>query len=56
MPFDAQDLSGTFSAGDVALALTLSFILSSTIGWVYRATHRHVSYSQSFVQTLVIIG
>jgi uncharacterized membrane protein YhiD involved in acid resistance len=56
MPFDIQDLSGTFSVGDIALALALSFVLSSVIGWVYRATHRNISYSQSFVQTLVILG
>lgn len=52
----AQDLTGTFGAGDIAIALALSFVLSAIIGRVYRATHRHVSYSQSFVQTLVIIS
>jgi hypothetical protein len=56
MPFDAQDLSGTFSVGDVAIALSLSFVLSVMIGWVYRFTHRNISYSQSYVQTLVILG
>jgi hypothetical protein len=56
MPFDAQDLSGTFSVGDVAIALSLSFALSVMIGWVYRFTHRNISYSQSYVQTLVILG
>ncbi|RNH97826.1 DUF4956 domain-containing protein [Micromonospora aurantiaca (nom. illeg.)] len=58
MPFDVQDLSGTFSIGDIAIALSLSlsFVLSAMIGWVYRFTHRNVSYSQSYVQTLVILG
>ncbi|BCJ56584.1 DUF4956 domain-containing protein [Micromonospora endophytica] len=56
MPFEFQDLSGTFSVGDIALALSLSFLLSAMIGWVYRFTHRNVSYSQSYVQTLVILG
>ncbi|MFJ8582027.1 DUF4956 domain-containing protein [Micromonospora sp. NPDC093277] len=56
MPFDVQDLSGTFSVGDIAIALSLSFLLSAMIGWVYRFTHRNVSYSQSYVQTLVILG
>lgn len=56
MDFNVQDLSGTFSVGDIAIALALSFVLSSAIGWVYRATHRNVSYSQSYVQTLVILG
>ncbi|MEU0561301.1 DUF4956 domain-containing protein [Dactylosporangium sp. NPDC006015] len=56
MPFEVQDLSGTFSVGDIAIALSLSFVLSAMIGWVYRFTHRNVSYSQSYVQTLVILG
>jgi hypothetical protein len=56
MQFNVQDLSGTFSVGDIAIALALSFLLSSAVGWVYRATHRNVSYSQSYVQTLVILG
>lgn len=51
-----QDLSGTFSAFDVAAALGLAFLLSVMIGWVYRMTHRNISYSQSYVQTLVILG
>ncbi|MEV6300555.1 DUF4956 domain-containing protein [Actinoplanes sp. NPDC051861] len=56
MPFDVQDLSGTFSVGDIAIALSLSFVLSAMIAWVYRFTHRNISYSQSYVQTLVILG
>ncbi|GAA4723245.1 DUF4956 domain-containing protein [Phytohabitans rumicis] len=56
MDLNVQDLSGTFSVGDIAIALALSFVLSAAIGWVYRATHRNVSYSQSYVQTLVILG
>lgn len=56
MNLELQDLSGTFSAADVGLAMALAFVLSAGIGWVYRATHRHISYSQSYVQTLVILG
>lgn len=56
MPFNVEDLSGTFSVGDVAISMALSFVLSAAIGWVYRATHRNVSYSQSYVQTLVLLG
>lgn len=56
MPFELQDLTGTFSVTDIVVALSLSFVLSAVIGWVYRATHRHISYSQSYVQTLVILG
>jgi len=41
---------------DVFIALFLSFALSLVIGWVYRATHRGVSYSQQYVHTLVMMG
>ncbi len=41
---------------DVATALFLSFALSLVIGWVYRATHKGVSYSQQYVHTLVMMG
>lgn len=51
-----EDLTGTFSVLDVAITLALSFVLSVMIAWVYRATHRNVSYSQSYVQTLIILG
>ncbi|MFY1652208.1 DUF4956 domain-containing protein [Solwaraspora sp. WMMB762] len=56
MDITFQDLSSTFSLGDIAASLALSFVLSAIIGWVYRATHRNVSYSQSYVQTLIILG
>jgi len=56
MNLSFEDLTGTFSVTDVAIALALSFVLSMLIAWVYRATHRNVSYSQSYVQTLVILG
>lgn len=56
MNFQIADLTGTFSAVDVALTLALSFLLSTSIGLVYRSTHKNISYSQSFVQTLVVVG
>lgn len=56
MNFQVTDLTGAFSALDVVLTLCLSLVLSGSIGFVYRATHRNISYSQSFVQALVVIG
>lgn len=56
MTLDLQDLSGTFTTFDIVVSLSLSFVLSSVIGWVYRRTHKNVSYSQSYVQTLVMCG
>lgn len=50
-----QDLTWTFSVIDVVLWLVLSFILISFIWWIYKITHRGVSYAQSYVQTLVLM-
>ena len=51
-----EDLTGTFTVADVAMALVVSFACAALVGWVYRATHRGVSSSQSYVQTLVLLG
>ncbi|MBW1811466.1 MAG: DUF4956 domain-containing protein [Deltaproteobacteria bacterium] len=51
-----KDMTGAFTVLDIALVLTLGFVLSMIIAWVYRFTHRGVSYSQSYVHTLVIMG
>ena len=50
------NLTSNVSFFDVAAALSLSFCLSLVIGWVYRATHKGVSYSQQYVHTLVLMG
>ncbi len=48
------DLTSSFTLLDVAAVFGLSLLLSLVVGWVYRATHRGVSYSQTYVHTLVI--
>jgi len=50
------DVSANLTFFDVTAALLLSFVLSLCIGWVYRYTHKGVSYSQSYVHTLVLMG
>jgi len=54
--FNFEDLTGVFSVTDVVLSLALSFALCAWIGWVYQITHRGASYTQSYVQTLVLNG
>lgn len=54
--FNFEDLTGVFSVTDVVLSLVLSFALCAWIGWVYQITHRGASYTQSYVQTLVLNG
>ncbi|MBI5508700.1 MAG: DUF4956 domain-containing protein [Deltaproteobacteria bacterium] len=51
-----RDLTTAFTFTDVALVLTLSFVLSVLAATVYKLTHRGTSYSQSFAQTLVLMG
>lgn len=51
-----QDTTEVFTVYDVILTIVLSFVLALAIGWVYRDTHRGVAYSQSYVQTLVLMA
>jgi hypothetical protein len=49
------DLSGNITFLDITFVLVLSFVLSLALSWIYRFTHRGVSYSQGYVHTLVIM-
>ncbi len=51
-----KDISTAFSMWDVSLALFLSFTLALIVGKVYKETHNGVSYSQSYVQTIVLMA
>ena len=50
------DVTGAFTLLDITLVMFLSFALSLVVAAADRYTHRGVSYSQSFVHTLVIMG
>jgi uncharacterized membrane protein YhiD involved in acid resistance len=50
------DLTTNITFLDITLALFLSFALSVVVAYVYRYTHKGVSYSQQYVQTLVMMG
>jgi uncharacterized membrane protein YhiD involved in acid resistance len=43
-----------FSPESVLLSLLLAFVLGQVIAWLYYFTHTGLSYSKSFVQSLVI--
>src|SRR5689334_24658379 len=51
-----KDLTSAFTLTDVAIVLALSGLLSLLTAGIYRFTHRGTSYSQSFAQTLVMMG
>jgi uncharacterized membrane protein YhiD involved in acid resistance len=50
------NLTSNITFIDVASSLALSFVLSLVIAWVYRFTHKGVSYSQQYVHTLILMG
>jgi uncharacterized membrane protein YhiD involved in acid resistance len=50
------DMSSNFTILDAGLVFVLSFALTLVLAWVYRATHRGVSYSQTYAHTLVMFG
>ena len=49
-------MGGGFQLWEVLAALTLSFIMSLMIAFVYRETHKGLSYSTAFVHTMIIMG
>lgn len=51
-----QDTSEVFTVYDILLTIALSFTLTLLIGVTYRATHRGVAYSQSYVQTVILMS
>jgi uncharacterized membrane protein YhiD involved in acid resistance len=46
---------GVFTPESILLSLILAFVLGQFIAWVYYFTHSGLSYSKSFVQSLVLI-
>jgi len=46
---------GLFSPQAVLLSLLLAFVLGQVIAWVYYITHSGLSYSRSYVQSLILI-
>ncbi|MBN1123678.1 MAG: DUF4956 domain-containing protein [Sedimentisphaerales bacterium] len=53
---DASSYTGaTFDFQTSLLSLLLAFVLGQALAWVYYFTHSGLSYSKSFVQSLIII-
>jgi len=52
---DASSTGAGFSVQDILLSLLLAFVLGQTLAWVYYYTHSGLSYSKSFVQSIILI-
>jgi len=46
---------GVFTPESVLLSLLLAFVLGQVIAWVYYFTHTGLSYSRTYVQSLVLV-
>jgi len=53
--FSGDYASAPVSVPDVLLGLLLAFISGHVIAWVYMVTHTGLSYSRTFVNSLIII-
>src|SRR5262245_36687597 len=51
-----QDSTDVFSVGDIVFSTILSFLLTLVIAQVYRMTYKGVSYTQSYVHTLIMMS
>lgn len=50
-----QDVTDVFSVSDVVFTIVLSFVLALIIAWTYQTSYRGVSYTQSYVHTLILM-
>ncbi len=51
-----QDATDVFTVGDIVFTTVLSFLLTMVVAWVYQMTYKGVSYTQSYVHTLIMMG
>ncbi len=54
--FSVQEATDVFTVADVVFTIILSFILSLAIAWVYKISYKGVSYTQSYVHTLIMMS
>jgi uncharacterized membrane protein YhiD involved in acid resistance len=52
---DRSSVGRVFSPEDIVLSLLLAFVLGQVLAWVYYFTHSGLSYSRTFVQSLIMI-
>jgi len=52
---DGNTSGGPYTPETVLLSLLLAFVLGQALAWVYYFTHSGLSYSKSFVQSLILI-
>ena len=53
--FDSEVLAYVYGPTDIFLNMTLAFVLGMFISYIYKTTHKGLSYSQSFMLTIVFV-
>jgi uncharacterized membrane protein YhiD involved in acid resistance len=53
--FQTEQIAHIYGASEILLNLTLAFALGMVISWVYKTTHKGLSYSQSFLLTTIFV-
>ena len=54
--FQAERLAHVYGASEILLNLILAFVLGMIISWIYKSTHKGLSYSQSFMLTTIFVS
>jgi len=54
--FQMESLAHVYGPSEVLLNLSLAFILGMAVSWIYKKTHKGLSYSQSFMLTTVFVS
>ena len=52
---DLQNITSIYQMHDVVLNICMAFILGLFVSYVYKLTHKGLSYSQSFLLTIVFV-
>jgi len=52
----AERIAHVYGPSEILINLVLAFILGMAISWVYKATHKGLSYSQSFMLTTIFVA
>ena len=50
-----QETTDVFTVSDILFTTILSFLLAVIIAWVYKVNYKGVSYTQSYVHTLIMM-
>lgn len=53
--FQAEQLAHVYGASEILINMILAFALGMIISWIYKVTHKGLSYSQSFMLTTVFV-